>query len=380
MPDNPLTESRSLEAREIDNRLTKYKKGQLVQTTKSINLASDIGGEQGSKFVMFLPKDSLLKLSDAHPKGGGDVYYAHVMKNPVEMIEGVSGVIRINWIRLAPPQPAINSPQPTGPGVENYVDHFKDVVYDPDYRQHEGRPTNWMQVIYDDGTKIDINVYSFDEKASPRDTRDHIQQGKIGPGRRFFPRSLNQYTTPRLWSERRDAINIAAGETMELMKTSLAAVFPIIFGVGIPAPRPSSGGMGGFKLAPRFNQIPYGQTAQSLGRVIGHRAIEGAKTFGLRKLSGPSWITRIVKAVRELRLKPSDSADVIEAAVDATGYERVPRAILSDGTIVIPGNMVGHHSNFIVGIFKDGSIKRGFASSDVVNGKIVHSNIRWTNQ
>jgi hypothetical protein len=118
--------------------------------------------------------------------------------------------------------------KPKGATVETYVDNFAHVVYDPDYRLAEGSPTNWMQVKYDDGTSIDINVYSFDERASAKDTRDHLANGKVGDGGRFFPRSLNPYTTPRLWAARQEALDIAAGLTMELMIESFTAVWFVI--------------------------------------------------------------------------------------------------------------------------------------------------------
>jgi hypothetical protein len=120
--------------------------------------------------------------------------------------------------------------------VEKYVDNYKHVIYNPDYRLQEGSPTNWMQVFYHDGTKIDVNVYSFDENASPRDTRDHIANGSLGMGGRFFPRSLNQYTTPRLWGERQKAIEKATRFTNILMAQSLEALLPVL-AIGMPVAR-----------------------------------------------------------------------------------------------------------------------------------------------
>ncbi len=95
-----------------------------------------------------------------------------------------------------------------------------------------------MQVIYDDGTAIDINVYSFDENASARDTGDSLSRGRIGDGGRFFPLSMNRYTTPRLWAARESAIDAAATCTMELMKLALPAIMFIITMPPMPAGRP----------------------------------------------------------------------------------------------------------------------------------------------
>lgn len=153
------------------------------------------------------------------------------------------------------------SPPSTPPGytVEKYVDNFKEVIYDPDYRLSEGSPTNWMQVNYDDGTSIDINIYSFDEKATARETRDSLANGSLGTGGRFFPRTLNRYTAPRLWAARQDAIEIATKCTNELMKASLPAVMFVLTLPAMPAGNPE--GLASPRVARR--RVPKGASKAS---------------------------------------------------------------------------------------------------------------------
>ena len=135
-----------------------------------------------------------------------------------------------------------------------------------------------------------------------------------------------------------------------------------------------------------FNPIPYGQTPDSLGRVIGARASEAAKTTakvaqaaGQADKAGPSWINRIINAVRPLGLSPNDSADVIESATKAARYGHGPRAMLQDGTLVVTSARIGPN-NFIVAITPDGSIVRGMATiaagPDIPNG-IGVTDIEW---
>jgi hypothetical protein len=154
-----------------------------------------------------------------------------------------------------------------------------------------------------------------------------------------------------------------------------------------PAEEPASP-TGGDPPAPdaNFSPIPYGQTADSLGRTIGARAGEGARTAskvakaaGKTGPAGPSWINRIINAVRKLKLSPGDSADVIESATTASSYEHGPRVTLPDGTIVVTSPQVGE-DQFIIGVRTDGSIVRGRATihPDLDSpGKVNLTDVDW---
>lgn len=217
-----------------------FSKGdKVVLKLKTLRMATEPGG---NVVAAVLNEGDLLELGDPYRYGGGQVFYATVITSVDEKNAGKAGVVRTDWIRheSAPAAPAAEPvPAPARPTVELYVDNFAEVVYDPDYRLEEGSPTNWMQVIYDDGTTIDIDVYSFDETASGRDTGDSLSRGGIGEGGRFFPLSLNRYTTPRLWAARESALDAAATCTIELMKLAVPAIMFVITIPAMPAGRPA---------------------------------------------------------------------------------------------------------------------------------------------
>ncbi|HEY1867910.1 MAG TPA: DUF4157 domain-containing protein [Candidatus Cybelea sp.] len=128
----------------------------------------------------------------------------------------------------------------------------------------------------------------------------------------------------------------------------------------------------------KFNTLPQGQTPQTLGAQIGTRVaqdVQAAKGTG-----GPSWINRILDAVKPLALSPADSAGTIEAATRAAGYKHGLRTTLPDGTVVVTSARTGPN-NFIVGIRPDGRIVRGMATIEMgagVPGMVRVSNVEWT--
>jgi hypothetical protein len=136
---------------------------------------------------------------------------------------------------------------PKGPTVESYVDNFSEVIYDIDYRLNEGgSPSNWMTVVYGDGTAVDLNImHDFSEGGSGRDTRNELANGKIGAGGRFFPQHLNAFTTPRLWAERQKAINEGVAATQFLMEMEMVAVGTVLSTPAFPAGNPTLGDVKG---------------------------------------------------------------------------------------------------------------------------------------
>lgn len=219
----------------------RYNSGdRVVLKLKTLRMATEPGG---NVLAAVLKEGDLLELVEPYRYGGGQVFYAKVLTSVDEKNNGKTGIVRTDWIRheSAPAPPATEPvPASAGPSVELYVDNFAEVIYDPDYRLEEGSPTNWMQVIYDDGTAIDINVYSFAEQASGRDTGDSLARGRIGDGGRFFPLSMNRYTTPRLWAARASALDAAANCTIELMKLAVPAIMFVITIPAMPAGRPET--------------------------------------------------------------------------------------------------------------------------------------------
>ncbi len=115
----------------------------------------------------------------------------------------------------------------------------------------------------------------------------------------------------------------------------------------------------------KFQAVPAGQTPESLGASIGARVV--ADVQAAKGTGGPSWINRVLDAVRPLTLTPSDSAGAIEAATRAAGYDHGLRTTLEDGTIVVTSARLGPN-NFIIGVRPDGTIVRGTATIEVVPG------------
>src|SRR5262245_56102250 len=90
-------------------------------------------------------------------------------------------------------------------GTEQYVDVFKEVVYDL-YETPDGKNlSKSLHVYYEDGTNITININHIgDELTVP------LVKGEefffIGPGGRVFPKRMARGTTPNLWQAKRRAL------------------------------------------------------------------------------------------------------------------------------------------------------------------------------
>jgi hypothetical protein len=90
-----------------------------------------------------------------------------------------------------------------------YVDTFVEVHYDLSYRSVEGNLSTWLQVMYQDGTFIDISIYDIDDtRVNPHDALQMMANGRLGLGGRIFPQHLNSSTTPRLAAAKGEAIRI----------------------------------------------------------------------------------------------------------------------------------------------------------------------------
>ncbi len=90
--------------------------------------------------------------------------------------------------------------------VSRYVDIFDEARYDLSYKpDRPGRLSETLQVSYDDGTKIDINLWEISDNIDPAEFNS-IRQGYIGPGGRLFPSRMGRNTVPNLWAEKQKAL------------------------------------------------------------------------------------------------------------------------------------------------------------------------------
>jgi hypothetical protein len=328
---------------------------------------------------------------------------AHELAHVVQQSSPARTTTRLARQEATPPEAG---KAPVAPAVANipwgnYVDLFAECDYDVNYRVTQYF-SSILHLKYNDGTELELDIdKDFVPKSMTSEAaRDAMAHGRVGPQGRIFPEELAPRTVPRLWAAREAALQIQNEAFADFAKL---AVTGVVFALSVPAMpagiideaaissvkvtrRPLSGTPKGANVPPGneppsggtppgpgggFNKIPYGQTADSLGRVIGSRAAEAAKTTarvaaaaGEEGRSGPSWINRIVSSVRALKLSPRDSADVIESATTAASYDHGPRATLQDGTLVVTSARAGPN-NFIVGIRTDGSIVRGLATIEI---------------
>jgi hypothetical protein len=329
------------------------------------------------------------------------------------------GVKQVSALRLARQQanPPNSGTAPVSTAVANlpwsrYVDQFTECDYDVNYKV-VNYFSNILHLTYSDGAELELDIEKdfAPQSMTSEAARDAMANGTVGRGGRIFPTVLAPRTVPRLWATLEEAQRIQNEAFADFAKLAVAGVIFVLSvpampagvideaavgsikatrrpksGAAVPAGNkpPTSGPPGGSPPGPGggFNRIPYGQTADSLGRAIGSRAAEGAKTTaGVAKAagqagqSGPSWINRIVDAVNALRLPPGDSADVIESATTAAGYSHGPRATLQDGTLVVTSARTGAN-NFIVGVRTNGSVVRGLATIEM--GPAVPGGVRVT--
>ena len=133
-----------------------------------------------------------------------------------------------------------------------WVDEFKEVLYDIDYRIDDGgSPSNWMRVVYKDGARLDLNWYDFEDvKLTSTEMTDALKDRYVGPADRIVPRrqaaangrlGLTRQLCPRLWAMHEEVTEIGAQSTIELMKLSLSAVMMVLTMPAMPVgPAPAS--------------------------------------------------------------------------------------------------------------------------------------------
>lgn len=296
-----------------------------------------------------------------------------------------------NASETAPAQPG---KAPVNSAIANipwgrYIDEFTECDYDVNYKV-VNYFSNILHLKYSDGAELEFDMESLAPESMTSDAaRDALANGRLGAQGRIFPAVLAPRTVPRLWVAREGAMQIQNEAFSSFAKLAVAGVVFVLSvpampagimneaaigstkatrrtqsgGKGPPGNEPPTSGPPGGPPGPGggFNKIPYGQTAASLGRVIGARAGEGAKTAKLVGETGPSWINRIIGAVRPLKLAPRESAEVIESATSAAGYKYGPRATLKGGTTVITSAQPGSNQ-FVIGVHPDGAIVRGTAT------------------
>ena len=166
----------------------------------------------------------------------------HVMQQCSGNAEVASSPARIQRQEAAAP-PVVN-PEIANVPVNRFVDAYTSVHYSLDYRAVGENLSTWLQVLYSDGTTIDISTYDIRENESV-DSSAHLRmmaQGRLGDGGRIFPQVMNGTTTPRLAAAKRSAIETMEEYNYEFMLAAFPAVFFIITaavgGIGRPvAPR-----------------------------------------------------------------------------------------------------------------------------------------------
>jgi hypothetical protein len=89
-----------------------------------------------------------------------------------------------------------------------YVDVYDYIIYNLGYRSERGRLSKYLQVYYQDGTKIDVNIDAIGEESMTAIQMFQTMFDHLGDGRRVFPQSMNRSTTPRLHSAKHEVLKI----------------------------------------------------------------------------------------------------------------------------------------------------------------------------
>jgi hypothetical protein len=141
-----------------------------------------------------------------------------------------------------PPAPA---GVPVSPGIANipwerYLDQFVTCKYDMNYRIPTDKSFAYSSILsltYGDGVALEIDFESefVERNLSSWEARDAMAQGYLGRGGRIFPRIVAPATTPRLWSERADALALQEEDAKLFCSISVAAVAFILSVPAMPA-------------------------------------------------------------------------------------------------------------------------------------------------
>jgi hypothetical protein len=105
------------------------------------------------------------------------------------------------------------------------VDAFDDAVYDVDLDARGGQLSRLLKLRYEGGVELyvrldDIGDEWMDAAGVIREVIDH---GAVCDGGRVFPRRMNRSTTPRLWSVRREVLQLMDDHNAASMRRGGAA-------------------------------------------------------------------------------------------------------------------------------------------------------------
>ena len=124
--------------------------------------------------------------------------------------------------------------------MDRYVDMFKEIKYDLNYKTPPTKSFGFssiLQATYDDGEVVEFDIDTDFSLAPPQlgETRDIMAKAKLGRGNRIMPSVLNSATTPRLWTARVEALNKQDEDARVFMGVAIAGTALILSIPAMPA-------------------------------------------------------------------------------------------------------------------------------------------------
>jgi hypothetical protein len=290
-----------------------------------------------------------------------------------------------------------------------YIDDFKEAHYDIDYRINEGgSPSEWLKVLYKDGTSIDLNYYDFDDVTLTADeVKAALLNQYVGIGGRVVPKrepknkdrlGLTRQLCPRLWAVNKEAEEIGAESTIAFMMLSYTLT---MFVLSIPAmPAGARPGIDGSspkvtrRAVPRGSRTPTApktpapneappkpvDEAPPTPKLVSSKEVTVARVKPLtkgpaadygkalgqkmvdNKTSGPKALRPVTEDLNaNTTFTPAEKADAIKAAVDAQpNFGAGPVVDMEGNHVVTPQSLSGPTTDVIV-VQPSGRVVRGYA-------------------
>ncbi|MGE5186598.1 MAG: hypothetical protein ACM31C_31295 [Acidobacteriota bacterium] len=144
----------------------------------------------------------------------------------IEFGADADGFTHLEHIDPKEPLPATMAADVEKQPLSKLVDNYSQVAYDLAYRRVGGALSEYLQLTYPDGARLDLDLRLISDNAEPASFHA-IAYSYVGAAGRVFPLRLDPQTTPRLWKAKQWAIQIMQGSNEDFeffVSLSLAGV------------------------------------------------------------------------------------------------------------------------------------------------------------
>jgi len=155
---------------------------------------------------------------------------------------------------------------------DRYIDNAVGISFDIDYRNIQGGFSRVLKLIYQDGTRLDIDYLAISDNREPSIKHSQIYLS-VGLANRIWPLRLNRDTTPNLYHAKQQALSQISSNDLLGVATEGAKAFLVLSMAALPGNVPVKMPKPSFK-PPLPGTGRFVRVSRQKNRAIGNTSIE----------------------------------------------------------------------------------------------------------